>query len=372
MKVQYQPNPPYILSTFILFFIIHKMQVGIGIQGFQRLIFFEAKQDAWISVVLAGFFTHIVVIVMIKTLELYGPTDLYGVHHEVYGRWIGKIVNSLYIIYWLWMFLIVLINYIEVIQTWVFPNVPTWLFSSSILLLVIYGVTGGLRIIVGACFFSIILSLWILGFIGYPLRFLDIHHLLPVMESSITQILKGTYKMTLTIIGFEILYVVYPFLKERGKVTRFAHLGIAGTNLLYLIVILITLTYFSPGQLENTIWPTLSLFKIVKLPFIERTEYVAVSFWLLIIIPNLMLYLWAAVRGVRRTFEKKTKGLIWLFSFIIFFVSLFINSRLKTNQFNDLFAKIGFYVSFCYPFLLFILALIKKKVTSHKEIQKNE
>ncbi|MFB3165064.1 GerAB/ArcD/ProY family transporter [Neobacillus sp. 179-J 1A1 HS] len=369
MKVQYQPNPPYILSTFILFFIIHSIQVGIGIQGFQRLIFFEAKQDAWISVVLAGVFTHIVVMVMLKTLQLYGPTDIYGIHIIVFGKWIGKIVNSLYILYFLWIFVIVLINYIEVLHTWVFPTVPTWLFSFSILLLVIYGVTGGLRVIVGACFFSIVLSVWILSLIGYPLRFADFHHLLPVMESSIPSILKGTHKMTLTVIGFEILYVVYPFLKEREKITKFAHLGIAGTNFLYLIVILITLTYFSPGQLENTIWPTLSLFKIVKLPFIERTEYVAVSFWLLIILPNLMLYLWAALRGVRRTFEKKSKGLIWIFSFVIFLGSLFFNTRPKINHFNDRFASLAFYITFCYPFILCILALVKKKMTSIKETE---
>ncbi|WHX98249.1 GerAB/ArcD/ProY family transporter [Neobacillus sp. DY30] len=367
MKVQYQPNPQYILNTFILFFIIHSIQVGIGIQGFQRIIFIEAKHDAWISVVLAGLFTHVVVMIMIKTLQLYGPTDIYGIHNEVYGKWIGKIVNSLYILYCLWMFVIVLINYIEVMQTWVFPIVPTWVFSISILLLVIYGVTGGLRVIVGACFFSIILSVWMLGVIGFPLRFSDYHHLLPVMESSISSILKGTHKMTLTIIGFEILYVVYPFLKEREKVSKFAHLGIAGTNLLYLMVILITITYFSAGQLENTIWPTLSLFKIVKLPFIERTEYVAVSFWLLIILPNLLLYFWAAVRGVRRTFEKKRKGLILIFSFVIFLVSLFFNSRTKINQFNDLFASMAFYITFCYPFILYILALIKKKMASLKE-----
>jgi spore germination protein (amino acid permease) len=367
MKVQYQPHPQYILSTFILFFIILSIQVGIGIQGFQRIVFLEAKQDAWISVVLAGLFTHIVVIVMIKTLQLYGPTDIYGIHNEVYGKWIGKVVNSLYILYCLWVFETILINYIEVMQTWVYPHVPTWLFSISILLLVIYGVTGGLRVIVGACFFSIILSVGMLGLIGYPLRFADFHHLLPVMESSMTSILKGTHKMTLTIIGFEILYVVYPFLKEREKVTKFAHLGIAATNFLYLIVILITLIYFSPGQLKNTIWPTLSLFKIVKLPFIERTEYVAVSYWLLLILPNLMLYFWAAVRGVRRTFEKKMKGLIWFFTFAIFLSSLFLNSRHKINHFNDLFASMAFYITFCYPFIIFILAWIKKKVTSPKE-----
>ncbi|NYE04009.1 spore germination protein (amino acid permease) [Bacillus niacini] len=367
MKVQYQAKPQYILSTFILFFIIHSIQVGIGIQGFQRIIFSEAKNDSWISVVLAGVFTHIVVFFIIKTLQLYGPTDIYGIHIEVYGKWIGKAVNCIYIFYCLGMFVVILNNYIEVIQTWVFPTVPTWLFSISILLLVVYGVTGGIRVIAGAGFFSIILSVWILSFIGYPLRFVDFHHLLPVMESNITSILKGSYKMTITLIGFEILYIVYPFMEDRKKVIKYAHLGVAATNILYLILMLLTLSYFSPGQLENTNWPTLSLFKIVKLPFIERTEYVAVSYWLLIILPNLLLYMWAAVRGIKRSFERKTKGVIWFFTIFLFFVSIFINTRSKINQFNDFFDNIAFYIAFCYPFILYILALIKKKMTSLKE-----
>lgn len=367
MKVQYQAKPQYIISTFILFFIIHSTQVGIGIHGYQRIIFLEAKHDSWISVILAGIFTHLVVFVIIKTLQIYGPTDIYGIHNEVFGKWIGKIINSLYILYCLWVFVVILINYIEVMQTWVFSTVPTWVFSISILLLVIYGVAGGFRVIVGACFFSILLSFWIVSLIGYPLRFAEFHHLLPVLESNLASILKGTHKMTFTLIGFEILYVVYPFMKEHGKVPKFAHLGIAATNILYLIIMLISIIYFSPGQLENTIWATLSLFKIVKLPFIERTEYVAVSFWLLIILPNLMLYLWAALRGIKRTFEKKTKGVIWYFTFVIFLASLIINTRTKINHFNDFFSSIAFYISFCYPFILYSLALIKKKMTSLKE-----
>ena len=370
MKVQYQPKPQFLLSTFLVFFIIHANQVGIGIHGFQRLIFMEARQDAWISVLIAGFATHIVVFVIIKTLQLYGSSDIYGIHHEVYGKWLGKILNSLYILYCLWIFLLILKNYIEVLETWIFPTVPVWLFSFSILLLVIYGVTGGVRMIVGVCFFSIALSLWMFGFIGYPLRFADFGHLLPVMESSLVSILKGAHKMTLTIVGFEILYVIYPYMEKKDKLQKYAHIGIAATTFLYLILMLLAISYFSPGQLLSTIWPTLSLFKIVKLPFIERTEYVAVTFWLLIILPNLMLYLWAAVRGVKRSFGISQKKTLWVFTTLIFVLSLFLNTRVKINRFNDFFASMAFYVTFCYPLVLYSFALLKKKITAHKEKMK--
>ena len=370
MKVQYQPKPQFLLSTFLVFFIIHANQVGIGIHGFQRLIFMEARQDAWISVLIAGFATHIVVFVIIKTLQIYGSSDIYGIQHEIYGKWLGKVLNSLYILYCLWIFLLILKNYIEVLETWIFPTVPVWLFSFSILLLVIYGVTGGIRMIVGVCFFSIALSLWMFGFIGYPVRFADFGHLLPVMESSLVSILKGAHKMTLTIVGFEILYVIYPYMEKKDKLQKYAHIGIAATTFLYLILMLLAISYFSPGQLLSTIWPTLSLFKIVKLPFIERTEYIAVTFWLLIILPNLMLYLWAAVRGAKRSFGVSQIKTMWVFTTLLFVMSLFINTRVKINHFNDFFASMAFYVTFCYPLVLYSFALLKKKITAHKEKMK--
>jgi spore germination protein (amino acid permease) len=369
MDIQYQPKPQLLLSTFLIFFIIHDIQVGVGVQGFQRIIFLEAKHDAWISVILSGILTHIIVFIIIKTLQYYGSSDIYGIHHDIYGKWIGRMMNCLYIFYCLTTSLVILKNYIEVIQTWMFPQVPTWIFSFSLLLLVVYGVSGGIRVIVGVCFFNILLSIWMLGLIGYPIRYSDYTHFLPILEGDIPGILKGTFKMTFTVIGFEILYAIYPHLKEKNKVQKFAHLAIAITTVLYLLLMLLAIAYFSSGQLEKSIWATLSLFKIVKLPFIERMEYIAIAFWMLIIIPNIMLYLWAAVRGMNRTFNKKDSNFIWIFSVILFISSLFLNTRLKINTFNDKFALAAFYLAYCYPIILFVFVLIKKKIKKFKEKQ---
>ncbi|MDF2858527.1 MAG: GerAB/ArcD/ProY family transporter, partial [Neobacillus sp.] len=77
-------------------------------------------------------------------------------------------MNSLYIVYCLIASLVIMKNYIEVIQTWMFPQIPTWFFSISLLLLVVYGVTGGIRVIVGVSFLNIMFSICMLGLIGYP------------------------------------------------------------------------------------------------------------------------------------------------------------------------------------------------------------
>jgi hypothetical protein len=137
--------------------------------------------------------------------------------------------------------------------------------------------------------------------------------------------------------------------------------------LLYLSVMLVSLTYFSGEQLNKTIWATLSLFSIVRFPFIERFEYIAICFWMLVILPNLCLYLWAAYRGTIRLVKVSTNKFSWIFSVLILIATISVQTRAQINTVNDKFAQVAFYIVFAYPIFLYVVAVVKKKFTSHKE-----
>ncbi|MEI4768146.1 GerAB/ArcD/ProY family transporter [Psychrobacillus sp. FJAT-51614] len=371
MKNTLEISPKDMINAFLLFFVITTCQTGVGIQGFQRLIYADAKHDAWISVILAGLSSHIIVFFMIKTLELYGSNDLYGIHQDLFGKHLGNLLNFIYILYCSVAFFLILENYIEVISTWVFPRLNPKFISISLLLLVIYTFLGGLRVIVGVSFFSFLLGLWLLPVLIFPLKFSNIEYLLPILDTDIISILKGAQSMTFTIIGFEIINIIYPFVKEKDKVKRHVHLGLLVTSFIYLTVMLITLTYFSGEQLAKTIWATLSLFSIIRLPFIERIEFITICFWLIIILPNLCFYLWAAYRGSIRLFNVSSKKFVWIFSTIIFIFSLFVQTRIQINTYTTYLSKVAFILVFIYPVVLYILALMKKKF-SGKYGEKNE
>lgn len=207
--------------------------------------------------------------------------------------------------------------------------------------------------------------------LAYPLKYMEPLTLLPVLEADISELLKGVKSMAFTIVGFEILFVIYPFIKNKENVKKPLHLGLLVTTLIYLAVMLVTLTYFSGEQLTKTIWATLTLFSIVKFPFVERMEYIVICFWMLIILPNLCLFVWAAYRGTIRMININAKKFVWIFSFIIFAVSLPLKTRNQINTFNDYFGQVGFYIIFVYPILLYVIAVMKKKVSLRK-VQKNE
>ena len=367
MKNSIRLTPKDMFNAYLLFFVIHSTQIGVGIHGFQRIVYQDARHDAWISVLFAGLATHIVAFCMIKTLEAYGSNDLYGIQQDVYGKWIGNFLNVIYILYCSVAFFSVIRNYTEVIQAWIFPGISTWFVSATLLIIIIYTFTGGLRVMVGVSFFSIVLALWILPMLIFPLKFSSAESLFPILEANISSILKGAQSMTFTVIGFEILNVIYPFIKDKKNVKKHTHLALLATTFVYLSVMLVSITYYSEGELLKTIWATLTLFSIISFPFMERFEFVAVVFWMLIILPNLCLYLWAAYRGTIRLVNVSGTKFVWIFSLLIFIGTLMVQTRTQINMINTQFGKVAFYIVFVYPIFLYMITMLKKKFTSQKE-----
>lgn len=356
------------INASLIFFVVNSCQIGVGIHGFQRLVVQHAKQDAWISILLSFIIAHFTLFIMLQTLKMFSTEDLYGIHQEIFGTIIGNFFNVLYILYCSFVFFAILRNYIEVINTWVFPDLSPIFLSITFFILIIYSFTGGLRVMIGICFFCFFFTFWVPFVLLLPLEYAHSYYLLPILDTDIIELLKGAQVMSFTIVGFEIINVLYPFVKdnEKKKVQKYAHLGLLATLFLYLSVMLVSLSFFSVGQLERTVWATLTLFSIIKLPFIERIEIITICFWMIIILPNLCLYAWAAYRGIIRLINVKETKFIWSFSFFIFLASISIQSRTRINEITSIISQISFYIIFVYPILLYILAVVKKSLKKGK------
>ncbi|MDQ1001888.1 spore germination protein (amino acid permease) [Neobacillus niacini] len=360
MKVNLHPKEGLLINAFMLVFIIHAAQVGVGLVGLPRVVYLEAKHDAWISVFLAGMITSVVLTFMIQMLKQYDSADLYGIHVDIFGKWAGYSLNIIYMIYMTSTFFVILMNYVEIVQVWIFPTLPTWQISLVLILLIIYAVYGGIRVVVGVAFLSVIGTFWLVIVMFIPLQYGDFNHLFPIMNTNVKQLLRGAQSTTLSMLGYELILFVYPFVKEKHKAMFFVQIGNLITTIVFTLATLVCIVFFASNSLEKTIWPVLSMFKIVRLPNLERFEFIAVSFWMLIILPNMCFYVWAASKGFSRILRKKQKWGIWIIGIAAYGATFFIKSRYQMNTVTDLIAKAGFYFAFCYPVLLAIIVFIKK------------
>lgn len=349
------------ISPFLVFYMIMSMQIGIGVLGYQRIIASHAGYDAWISILIAGAVIHIIMWLIYKIAETVNG-DIVTAHQYVAGKYIGKLLSTVFIFYFMLYTLTVLRTFLEIIQTWIFPELGTFWFTLAFMLLCIYIVYGGFRTVVGIAFFCLILPSYLMLTFGFTFRFADFHGMLPVFDHSLKEILLGSYGMSLTFVGFEIVLFFYPFIKNPQKSKKWAHLAIFTTTFLYTVLALITFAYFSEEQLQKNIWATLSMWQIVRFPFVERFEYVGIANWNLIILPNVCISLWVASRLLRRLYNVKQRVGVYFIATALIIISSLFQTRDSINMLNDFTAKAGFAINFIYFPLLFIGVKIAEKV----------
>jgi spore germination protein AB len=349
------------ISPFLVFFIVADMQIGIGVLGYQRIIAKSAGYDAWISIIIAGIVGHITIWMMYYILQ---KTDGNFVesNQRIFGKFIGNALNFILVLYYTALTISVLRTYIEVIQVWMFPDLETWIFAAALMLLTIYIVLGGFRVVVGVCFFGIILPAYLIFMFAYTFEYANFRMLLPIFEHSVLDILKATKDMTLTILGFETLLIYYPFIKNPEQSKKWAHLAMLSTTLLYVVIAVITFAYFSEKQLQKHIWSTLSMWKIVEMPFIERFEYIGIANWTIVILPNMCLAIWCASRIMKQITNIRQKHSLVIIATLCTIAASFIKTREGVNLLDDIVANIGFYFLYGFVPLMFTIIYVMHKV----------
>lgn len=348
------------VSPFLVLFIVISVQVGVGVLGFQPYIL-EAGHDGWIAVIVAGLMINGIIWIMYKLIKN-GKGDLIDIHQQAFGKWLGNLFSIGVIFYFIITAITVLRSYIEVVQVWIFPDMPTWSLALPFIMLTYYVVMGGFRTVVGISFFSVILPSYLVLSFLFPLKFARWESLQPVFDVDLTSLFSASLKMTLSFVGFSILLVCHPYVKNGRETQKWAQLGTLATTLFYLLIEIITIIYYTADQLKVVTWPTLGLWKIAQLPFVERFEFIGISTWLLVILPNITILLWAASRIGKRVFGYKQKYFLVIFLIILFLGCSFVEKRENISQLNTNVSIIGKYYNFVYLPFLFVIHYIAGKV----------
>ncbi|WP_057912081.1 GerAB/ArcD/ProY family transporter [Peribacillus muralis] len=365
--MEVKPNETKQISAFFVFFLMPGMQIGVGILGFEQVIAKEAGHDAWISVIISGLIINAFIWMCYKLLGR-GPNtfDLVAIHQDLFGKWIGNTFNILFILYFIIISITIIRTYIEVIQVWMFPGINVLMLLTIILVLVYSFVTGGFRVLTGFSLIGLVIVAPLFLLIFFPLKHAHFGNLGPVLDHSFLEIMVACKKMTLNYVGFELLLIYYPFIKKRELSQKWAQFGVLFTMSIYLVSMIVSTAYYHQEQLKGLIWATLTFWKVVDLPFVERFEYVGITLWLFKVLPNICLGVWAASRTMKRVFGVKQKKMVVFILSVILVSGLLLDTHNEIYWFNTLVSRIGFFIIFLYIPFIFIWQSIVYKVRSHK------
>lgn len=345
-------------------FIINGVQVGIGVLTLPRDIASVAQTSGWISILIGYVVSLIGSFIIITVMKQHPKDTIYDLLVRTFGKWIGRLIAFVWVVYFSVGGYIILTTTIRILVVWVLPETLYFLLVFLVLFPWVFIARNGVRIIGRYSQLIFFLTLWMPLVLLVPLKDATWLNLLPILDGNWNDVLAGVKTTIFSFLGFEVAFILYPFLKDQKK----AYLGIFIANTITCIVFLqITITcfvVFNLDHLQELIWPTLSLLKPISFAFLERFEIIFLSVYMFQISTTGIPFLLFSSLGVTQIVSwKDHQYVLYVLAVLLAITAILYDPSHDTlSAIGGVWTNFGFWLIYVFPLLLLIIVLVKKRL----------
>jgi spore germination protein (amino acid permease) len=172
----------------------------------------------------------------------------------------------------------------EVIKMYLLEHTPTEFILLVMIFTGLYLVRGEVSALVKfneIAFFAMFIPMILI--LLFATRGGEITNVLPLLQSSPKAYIKALATASYAFGGFEIAYLILPFMKEKEGIRKTFFKSIIFITLFYAIATILCLMFFTKEHTKKLLWPTITLIRAIVIPgaFIERWEGLVMALWVL-------------------------------------------------------------------------------------------
>lgn len=352
------------LSLKQLVFVIVQVEIGISIFSLPNTVHKYADHDSWISLILLGAAFELLIIIYMMLHKRLPEQNLFGIADAVAGKFIGKIFNILYIIYFLGFALFTSLSYVHISKSWLLPFTPWWVLYAIFIITGLYMARSKINVIARFCGLAMLIIFILLITICFALPRINVKYILPIGTTPIPDIVKGAFQSGLAFTGIVTTLAILPSVKGdwKGKF-KAASFAILFVTFTYVFTTIICLLFFSDKAISIIPFPVLFLLKSLTIfKIFERVDITLVSAWIVPMMTTYTIFMYLASKGITQVFSVKsrTKILVYL-SFLMFVLCLAIpTSESVMNKIAEIAMPISYIMMFAMPSLYLLLSFFRK------------
>jgi spore germination protein (amino acid permease) len=349
-----------ITSVQLMAFTI-SAQMGIGILVLPSILAQQIGHDGWISTIITGVVCLVAVVIIMLLLRGYVNKTIFEINISLYGKILGYILNLLFIVYLLFITGITLRVFVETINIIILKFTPVLVTTVLILIPTIYATPKGLKVI---CRFAVLLLLAYLILILSLL--LVVHHIrytyiMPIGKSGLIPIINSIKSNFYSFLGFELVTLIYPDIKNKEKAFKYMIMGIIFTTMYFTVVAAITTMLFGEIKLSMLVFPIYSMEQIITVPVIERLDTVYILFWFPTMAATVLCYFFSTYYSVSKLIKiKRGKLLIAIVTIIEIIISRIPKNFEATSRYSNYSGIYGMLIIGSI-IITFFITLFKKK-----------
>lgn len=329
-----------------------------------------AKQNAWLSIILASLPAIVNIYVMTALARRYPGQSIMQYATAICGKWAGKLVGCFFI-YYLFFFISSTVNeHARFLNTNLLMQTPPIVLMTTLLFICGLAVLAGVETI-GRCnevIFLIIITLLIPIFI-FSLRNADPARLTPVLAEGLGPVIRGSVVPSAWMSQFYFLGWFLPHLNEKPQHVRKKLLtALGGIVVLIMVIDLLTIMVLGPIT-PRMKFPFLDVIKYTDIigP-LERLEAIAITIWILGIFVKVSMLLYMFCVSATQLFGaknyRKTVVPITVLS-VVGSVWIFKNAAEFEAWITFTYPILALFTQSLLPLLLFAVHAIKAKIVKH-------
>ncbi|WP_040209456.1 GerAB/ArcD/ProY family transporter [Neobacillus jeddahensis] len=293
-------NASQLFVLVVMFEMGSAILVGLGA---------SAKQDAWIAILVGLAGGLVLFLVYYRLYMYYQDIPLTSYAQRITGKWVGRFIGLLYIIYFLYCAARVLRDFGELLTTTIYTGTPLIVINCLMIFTIIYGIHKGFEVIarVGQLFLMIIYFLAIVGF-GLVIfsGLINLEHLRPILENGWKPVMSTVLGETLTFpFGEMVVFtMILPYINnpKKVKVVCLSAMVLSGINI--ALTAAINVSALGTDLFVRANFPLLSTISKIKLAnFIERLDVLFMLYLMVGGFFKISLFFYAAVAGAADIFK---------------------------------------------------------------------
>ncbi|TJX14937.1 hypothetical protein E9840_04340 [Tissierella creatinini] len=267
-----------------------------------------AKQDIWLSLLIAFFSFIPLVFIYSKILSFFPGKNLFEILEICFGKIVGKILSSLYVSYFFFLGALVIRDITEFIQVASLRLTPQYFSGLMIILVGVYNVRSGFQVTGRLANFAFNFILFLLTIIfAASITKLDFTNLLPVLYRGWSPIIENSIILFAFPFGDIVIFLaLFNNLKDQKKTSKVLFTGISISALLLLLNFIRSIAILGFPMAANVYFPV--YYANTFLRFDNILENMGIFSAIILLLSGLGKYitcLFAACIGLKHIFNSK-------------------------------------------------------------------
>jgi spore germination protein len=358
-------NYPRQITMIQASIIIFSTIIGVGVLALS-LFAVKAAGSGGPFVTLTGLLIASLGLFFITILGMRFPTkSIIEYSEDLIGKWSARVFSFIIIIFFALITALASREFGEVVVTSILPKTP--IEVTVIVMLLLASISSRADITVFAYihhfYFPLIL------FPGLVIVVLSLKNataisLLPILGNEHSGLLVGMLTMAALFQGFFIMTIVIPAMRRPEKALISSGVGMTIAGGLYLLIVVATIAVFGAEEIKNLVWPTLELAKTTSLPanVLERLDGAFLAVWVIAVFTTIYSTYYLTIHSINKLFQVGNQKRFSFFVFpFIFVIAMIPQNVLQLYEIIQIVGRWGLLITVAYPFVLWVVALIRKK-----------